>query len=852
VARDITTQIVIQDVEMVVKELLENALDAGATEVACVLTQGGTVVEMTDNGPGISFADMGSVGASHSTSKLSTLDDLKRLETYGFRGEGLHAIATQGVLRVLSRVRGAAQGYGKALSFAAGAELNEPVAPIDGLAEGTVVRAEQLFATLPVRRQVLLEKQEAAHKALVHMFTCYALARPDVCFRLEAPPRPPFSALARESLEERFAELYGPELLAQVERMRWASEDLDLLWEFDCVLPRAGLASYEHAVRSKPRSFALVNRRPVKLDGMTKLVNRMFRAHAGLSTRKYPFMLLSLTLPTDSYDINLSVEKSKINLLHEERLLEFLTRHLEDRYPALDPQRAAASSGGASGSSGAPGVGGALEESVSPLRGSRSGQERASSATPQRPLASAASTATPSPGRQQGSPLPGTQVVEEVFLSPLPQQQQQQQQLQQQQQQQNQAPPPITSHSGSSSTSPPTQAPPQPHRPQQIDFFGPHSAPVMTIDEEGDAPTAAPQRDRQQGSAIEREATPQRLTVPRQQDRDKNVPVTKSVQRKKTTREDAAAISAVASQPAGRRGAGEDDDDAAGGGGADDDFANVVKRQKVAEPEVGRVLSKDVPEVNFEWMTAQARALDTFDARYRGLKLAGVVCQTQATQRVVLTPYQLVSARVVGVLQDPAAGFLAMVDGSALVLCDSLAIAEQLHFCSHVGSQQVPTAPLSELVFVELEAIGSTVLWELVRTNQLCQRIFQKNGFVMDTRYYDTRVNQEVVKISSIPRCVPEEACREVFVELLKLVGAAHVAHQLSEDARLHPKAVLEYFRGEARRLAHAEVVGVPQKAQELLNSLAAAAALQPTLVRLPEADLFRRLFHFSHNNNPQ
>ncbi len=835
---------------MVVKELLENALDAGATEVTCVLTQGGTCVEVTDNGPGISFADLGSVGASHSTSKLSTLDDLKRLETYGFRGEGLHAIASQGVLRVQSRARGAAQGYAKALSFAAGAELNEPVAPVARLAEGTVVRAEQLFATLPVRRQVLLEKQEASHKALVQLFTSYALARPEVSFRLEAPPRPPFATPARGSLEERFAELYGPELLGQVERVRWTSEDLNLLWEFDCVLPRPALGSYEHAVRSKPRAFALVNRRPVKLDAMTKLINRMFRAHAGLSARKYPFMLLSLTLPPDTYDINLSVEKSKINLLHEERLLEFLTQQLEDRYPPLDSQRAPSNSTG-SGSSGAPlvGVGGALEEFSSPAPGSgSSGQERVSGATPVR--SSVASLATPTTSQQQQqrqqqrqSPMPGTQMVDEVFLSPLPQQQQQEQQPQQPQGQP--ALPP--SQSEESSRPKPSQ-----QAQRQLDFFAPRSAAIV-VGDEADAPpvvaAAAPHQQQQQRGAPqthqeEREATPQRGTsATRRQPREEGS-VTKSAQpRKKSTREDAAETFAVASQPATRRADGDDEAAVA------DDFQEVVKRQKTAEPEAGRVLSKDVPEVNLDWMAAQARALDAYDARYRGQNLVGNVCQTQAAQRVALTPFQLVSARVVGVLQDPAAGFLAMVDGTALVLCDSLAIAELLHFCSHVASQQVPTAPLSELVFVDLEAIGSTVLWDLVRTNHLCHRVFQKNGFVMDTRYFDTRVNQEVVKISSIPRCVAEEACRDVFVELLKLVGAAHVAHQLSEETRLHPKAVLEYFRSEARRLAHAEVVGVPQKAQELLESLAAAAALQPALVRLPEADLFKRLFHFSHNH---
>ena len=325
-------------------------------------------------------------------------------------------------------------------------------------------------------------------------------------------------------------------------------------------------------------------------------------------------------------------------------------------------------------------------------------------------------------------------------------------------------------------------------------------------------------------------------TPPRRKQKESNGAAKEAPQKKKTTREDAETF-AVSSQPM----ALEEE--------AHNDFEDVVKRQKRAEPEGARVLSKDVPEVNMGWMTVQARALDAYDAQYRAQNLVGNVCQTPAAQKVALTPFQLVSARVVGVMQDPAAGFLAMVDGATLVLCDSLAIAELLHFCNHVANQQVPTAPLSELGFLDLEAIGSTVLWELVRTNHLCHRIFQKNGFVMDTRFFDTRVNQEVIKISSVPRCVGDEWCREAFIELLKMVGAAHVAHQLTEETRLHPKVVAEHFRGEARRLAQAEVAAAPHKAQELLESLAAAAAAQPGAVRLAEANLFRRLFHFSHNH---
>jgi DNA mismatch repair protein MutL len=339
VARAISTQIVIQDVEMVAKELLENALDAGASRVRCAVWEGGAALRVSDDGPGMAARDLARVGSSHSTSKLASIEDLRRLATYGFRGEGLHAIASQALLRVASRQPDAPCGFVKTLSFAPGAETDLPLQPDDSLPVGTTVTVENLFGTLPVRRQVMLERQDAMHKGLLQMFTCYALAHPSVSFHLEVASKAPFVVAEARSLEARCTDLYGPNVLDQLERVRWVSDNVEDLWEFDCLLPKPNLANYDHVVRTKARAFALVNKRPVKLDGMLKLINRAFRAHSGLGSRKYPLVLLSLTLPPDTYDINLSVEKSKINLTNEAQLVQFLTEKIEDFYPPIASQQ---------------------------------------------------------------------------------------------------------------------------------------------------------------------------------------------------------------------------------------------------------------------------------------------------------------------------------------------------------------------------------------------------------------------------------------------------------------------------------------------------------------------------------
>lgn len=276
-------------------------------------------------------------------------------------------------------------------------------------------------------------------------------------------------------------------------------------------------------------------------------------------------------------------------------------------------------------------------------------------------------------------------------------------------------------------------------------------------------------------------------------------------------------------------------------GGAE---GSTVKRQRIEPEEIDRgpLLASNVPQVDVEWIRAQRAAQDAYLAHYAPQTIRGEVCSSSSSQQRVLSVFELLAARVVGILPVAKDGFLAMLDFATpptLIWCRSVAIQEELSFHQLVASYHFSSAPLPAPLYLDFASIGSPVLWELIRSNAECQRIFLKNGFVMQTRFFDTRVNAEVIKVTHVPRSIPGLG-HEHFIELLKLCGQAHVQESLSASTMLHPRLVMEFFRVEARRLARENVVNTTPAAQESLEKLAEIVHAQPTI---SQKGFFTQLF---------
>ncbi len=191
----------------VVKELMENAVDAGATRIDVSVVQGGLdMVRVVDNGRGIAAEELPLALASHATSKISEADDLFRVGTLGFRGEALASIAEVSRLVLRSRTFGGQSG---AELEAAGGTLSEP-APC-GCPQGTSVEVHNLFFNTPVRRKFLrTTATEFGHVS--EAFTRIALAVPNIHFTLRHNEKPIFELAAHDGWLERIARVLRPRI----------------------------------------------------------------------------------------------------------------------------------------------------------------------------------------------------------------------------------------------------------------------------------------------------------------------------------------------------------------------------------------------------------------------------------------------------------------------------------------------------------------------------------------------------------------------------------------------------------------------------------------------------------------
>jgi DNA mismatch repair protein MutL len=277
-----------------VKELVENALDAGATRIAVALAGGGIDrIEVTDDGSGMDAASLALAVLRHATSKLAD-EDLVRIATLGFRGEALPSIGAAARLAITSRPRDAA--HASAISVEGGA-VSE-VAPAAG-PPGTRVVVRDLFFATPARRKFLKHpRTEAEHaEAAVRRL---ALAAPAVAFRLESDGRIVFD-LPAQARDARVAALFGTDTAQAMVAVAGERGALRL----------AGYAGSPAVTRATSSAQALtVNGRPV-VDAMLKAAVRVAYRDV-IAAGRFPVVALWLDLPADELDVNVHPAKHEL------------------------------------------------------------------------------------------------------------------------------------------------------------------------------------------------------------------------------------------------------------------------------------------------------------------------------------------------------------------------------------------------------------------------------------------------------------------------------------------------------------------------------------------------------------
>ena len=296
----------------VVKELVENSLDANATEITIVIEKGGhQLIQVSDNGGGISPDDMNLAVERYTTNKIETIDDLFNINSLGFRGEALASIASVSEMEMTSCIN---SDGGFAVSILDG-EAGEimPAEPV----QGTRIDVRNLFYNTPARKK-FLKSQRVEFRQIVAMARRYGLAYPEVAFKLYHDDKEILN-IQIESLKERINNLLDPTYSDHLLEVNTVKGDFAI----------SGYVGSLNLVRSRPgEQYIFLNRRFIK---HRLLNNAVYSAYQSLLKRgEYPFYVLNLVQPADQVDVNVHPMKIEVRFKDEWRLYHVLKSAVAD------------------------------------------------------------------------------------------------------------------------------------------------------------------------------------------------------------------------------------------------------------------------------------------------------------------------------------------------------------------------------------------------------------------------------------------------------------------------------------------------------------------------------------------
>jgi DNA mismatch repair protein MutL len=305
-ASDVVSKIaageVIERPASVVKELIENSLDAGATQIAIEARGGGVeLIKVSDNGTGIPASELELAFHRYATSKIGGLEDLEKICSLGFRGEALPSIATVAEVEIVTQTSRERAGSYMRLTKGEVVGKESRVRP-----QGTTVTVHRLFRYFPARLKFLKSPDtESSH--IAHLVSQYALAYPEVEFSLLLDKRQSLRTTGNGDLRDVVSELYGSEVaqtMLKVERK-------------DSLAGVTGLASPPTLTRSNRNYLSFfVNRRWVYSALLTRATEDAY--HGLLMDGRHPFTVINISLPAQELDVNIHPTKAQVKFCHEQ------------------------------------------------------------------------------------------------------------------------------------------------------------------------------------------------------------------------------------------------------------------------------------------------------------------------------------------------------------------------------------------------------------------------------------------------------------------------------------------------------------------------------------------------------
>ena len=291
----------------IVKELIDNSLDAGATNISIEITNGGIdYIKIKDNGHGIEKDDLVKAFLPHATSKLKDISDLDSISTLGFRGEALASISNVSQTRVVSITKGSDCAYSLEVNGGVFSEINP-----ETLDEGTKIEVNNLFFNTPARRK-FLKKPKTEESQITNIVSRYILAHPNVIFKYSANGKIIFQSTGKSLLDAIYC-VYGAEFTQNI-------------MPIDKTIGNLHLYGYVSKVGySKPNTTyqtLMINSRYVIDEIVSKAVYMANEEY--LMTRQFPVYILNLDMPTIDVDVNVHPSKMNVKFANPSKIYDLV------------------------------------------------------------------------------------------------------------------------------------------------------------------------------------------------------------------------------------------------------------------------------------------------------------------------------------------------------------------------------------------------------------------------------------------------------------------------------------------------------------------------------------------------
>lgn len=293
---------VIERPASVIKELVENSIDAGATNITCEIRNGGiSFIRVVDNGSGLSQDDVQMAFERHATSKIRQADDLESITTMGFRGEALASIAAVSKVELSTRTKESNQGV--SIEVIGGTILNVKPA---GTPVGTVITVRELFFNTPARYK-FLKKDSTEASQIADMMERISLGYPDISFKLVSNGQTIMQTPGNGELQSTIFSIYGAQTSKNIIEVSYADERLEI----------SGYVGKAEIARSSRRFQSFyINRRYIKSKTITSAIDAAYSTF--LMKNKYAFAVLDIKINPAMVDVNVHPSKMEVKFSSEQ------------------------------------------------------------------------------------------------------------------------------------------------------------------------------------------------------------------------------------------------------------------------------------------------------------------------------------------------------------------------------------------------------------------------------------------------------------------------------------------------------------------------------------------------------